>query len=255
MQTSLDLEEHLGAIETVGVTFVDDVVRAGFDRPVPTCPGWTVRDLVAHQSMVHRWAAAQVRDDSAVVVRQEEIVATVVDLIGYYRDGLAALLNALREAPDDLDALVFLRDAPPPRRFWARRQAHELAIHRTDAVAARLGRSPTAAEVGISPDFAVDGIDELVCGFLPRAKSSGLTADEPYTITVRPSDRDRGWSLRVADGRVVTRQRATDDADVTFTGTAAQLYLGLWNRGDEITASGRPDVLARWRRAQRVTWS
>ncbi|WP_425490128.1 maleylpyruvate isomerase N-terminal domain-containing protein [Nocardioides ginsengisegetis] len=26
-----------------------------FARPVPTCPDWTVRHLVAHQGMVHRW--------------------------------------------------------------------------------------------------------------------------------------------------------------------------------------------------------
>ena len=28
--------------------------RAGLDAPVPTAPGWNVRDLVAHQGMVHR---------------------------------------------------------------------------------------------------------------------------------------------------------------------------------------------------------
>ena len=40
-----------------------------------------------------------------------------------------------------------------------------------------------------------------------------------------------------------------------MTGTATQLYLALWNRGDEITAIGRPDVLERWRQTQRVRWS
>jgi len=39
------------------------------------------------------------------------------------------------------------------------------------------------------------------------------------------------------------------------TGTAAQLYLGLWNRGTEITSAGRTDVLDRWHRVQRVRWS
>ena len=40
---------------------------AGPDAPVPTCPGWTVRDLLAHQGMVHRWATAVVRADPADV--------------------------------------------------------------------------------------------------------------------------------------------------------------------------------------------
>jgi len=39
------------------------------------------------------------------------------------------------------------------------------------------------------------------------------------------------------------------------TGTAAQIYLGLWNRGTEITSAGRTDVLDRWHRVQRVRWS
>ena len=43
-----------------------------------------------------------------------------------------------------------------------------------------------------------------------------------------------------------------DPADAVFTGTSAQLYLGLWNRGDEITANGRESALERWREAQRV---
>ena len=44
-------------------------------------------------------------------------------------------------------------------------------------------------------------------------------------------------------------------ADAVFGGTAAQVYLGLWNRGTEITSAGRTDVLDRWHRVQRVRWS
>src|SRR5665647_3570983 len=39
------------------------------------------------------------------------------------------------------------------------------------------------------------------------------------------------------------------------TGTAAQIYLGLWNHGTEITSAGRTDALDRWHRVQRVRWS
>ena len=30
--------------------------EAGLEAPVPTCPGWTVNDLVLHMGEVHRWA-------------------------------------------------------------------------------------------------------------------------------------------------------------------------------------------------------
>jgi hypothetical protein len=43
-------------------------------------------------------------------------------------------------------------------------------------------------------------------------------------------------------------------ADVEFTGTAAQIYVSLWNRADEITVKGRAETLAEWRRAVRVRW-
>ena len=36
------------------------------------------------------------------------------------------------EAPVDLEAFVFLNDAPAPRQFWARRQCHETTIHAVD---------------------------------------------------------------------------------------------------------------------------
>jgi hypothetical protein len=46
-----------------------------------------------------------------------------------------------------------------------------------------------------------------------------------------------------------------DDPQATFSGTAAELYLGLWNRGSELLATGRPGVLEAWRDRQRIRWS
>ena len=48
------------------------------------------------------------------------------------RQGCADLVAALAAAPDDLECWTFL-PAPSPRAMWARRQAHETAIHRVDA--------------------------------------------------------------------------------------------------------------------------
>ena len=43
-------------------------------------------------------------------------------------------------------------------------------------------------------------------------------------------------------------------AAVAISGTAAAVHLGLWNRGDELTVSGRTDVLDRWRDTQQIRW-
>jgi hypothetical protein len=98
--TSLTFDEHVAALEAAGTRLVALAVDAGLDAPVPTCPAWTADALLAHQAMVHRWAAAQVRgDDPAGVPDETTIRTTVTDLPGYYREGHAGLLDALRGAP------------------------------------------------------------------------------------------------------------------------------------------------------------
>ncbi len=245
----------MAAIGTAADVLLDAAERAGLETKVPTCPAWDVRQLVTHQGMVHRWAAANLLGDTGH--RTDDSVAAAAaapDLLAWFREGSNALRAAIAEAPDDVEAMVFLRDAPPPRRFWARRQAHETTIHSVDAVSAALGRTPSSAELDIQHAVAVDGIDELLCGFITRGKGK-LRSDEPYSIAVIPSDDEGAWTVAVADGSVVTTPGSPESADATFTGTAVQLYTGLWNRGDEIVSTGRPDALDMWRRQVKVRWS
>lgn len=254
MSTKVDLEDHLAAIAGGSEAFRTAAAGAGLEAAVPTCPGWDVRALVTHQGMVHRWAAAQLRRDPGYRTDDSTAeAAAATDLLSWLADGVEALLATLRSTPDDAQAMVFLKDAPPPRRFWARRQAHETTIHSVDALAAQLGRSPSATEVSIPAELAADGIDELLCGFVTRDKSR-LRSAEPLTIGVTTDDTGHAWSLRVSDEPVVTSVGATDSPDAVLSGTALQLYLGLWNRGDEITAHGRADVLDLWRQQVKVQW-
>jgi uncharacterized protein (TIGR03083 family) len=252
------LDQHVEVLAKSGSRLADHAQTAGRDAPVPSCPAWTAAKLVAHQGMVHCWAAAHLRGgDLSDVPLQSQVVNDEPDLIGWFRDGLVDLLETIADAPHDVKAMVFLRDAPAPRRFWARRQAHETTIHAVDAQAAELGRLPTTAEVGVSTELAVDGIDELVCGFMPRGKASSLAELAPCTIVIEPNDAPQAWTLTVADGPLRAEPGRTvdeDDVDATFRGTAAGLYLGLWNRGEDFSVNGRTDVLPEWRAHQRVTW-
>jgi uncharacterized protein (TIGR03083 family) len=254
MPTHLTLDDYLGAIADSGAALRMAAAAAGLDAPVPTCPGWDVRELVTHQGMVHRWAAANLRRDRDHRTSDSTAeAATVEDLLGWLSDGIAALLGTLRTTQDDAPAMVFLNDAPPPRRFWARRQAHETTIHSVDAIAARLGRWPGAADVVIPAGLAADGIDELLCGFITRSKGR-LRSTEPFTIVVTAEDTGHAWSVRVSDEPAVTTVGAADHPDAVLAGTAVQLYLGLWNRSDEIAARGREDLLDLWREQVRVQW-
>ena len=73
MSTDLPLAAHLEGLRTALVAFVRYADRAGLRGGVPTCPDWTVRNLIAHQGMVHRWAAAIVRGEKvdAEAAREE----------------------------------------------------------------------------------------------------------------------------------------------------------------------------------------
>jgi uncharacterized protein (TIGR03083 family) len=258
MPASLTLSEHLDVLASSGTRLADLALDAGLDALVPTCPDWTVDALVAHQAMVHRWAAAHVRgDDPDAVPDDTTIRATTDDLVEFYREGHRALLAAFRDAAPDLEAITFLNDAPPPREFWARRQAHETTIHMVDAFAASVGRLPTSNDIGVDAPVAIDGIDELLRGFLTRGRSKLYDGTE-YTVVVAPIDSDRRWIVNVAERLTVQPDGAdpnVGDADATLSGTAAQLYLALWNRGDQVVADGRADLLERWRVSQRISWN
>jgi uncharacterized protein (TIGR03083 family) len=157
------------------------------------------------------------------------------------------LVQALRAASDDLVAYTFLADAGPARTFWARRQAHETAIHRADAEAA-LGSTPD-----FDRDFAVDGIAELLEGFYARSGGK-LVADPPITLRVAPSDAAVSWRVEVRpDGRTITRD-ADGAADCTLSGTAGDIYLNLWNRGGTVQVTGDDRAVQLWHRLARVRW-
>jgi uncharacterized protein (TIGR03083 family) len=222
---------------------------------VPTCPAWDVSELVIHQGMVHRWAAANLRGETnhETSASQAEGKAAA-RLLDWYSEGLTALADTLRATADDAKAMVFLQDAPPPRRFWARRQAHETTIHSVDAISAVCRRWPTASDVDVDPELAADGIDELLMGFITRGKGR-LHAAEPYTLLVRTTDTGHAWTLRIGEGPIVTVPGGTERPEAEFSGTSVQLYLSLWNRADEITTDGRSDLVDRWRKQIRIRWS
>ncbi len=234
----------------------------GLGQPVPTCPGWTMRDLVVHVGMAHRWCLANLAGKGPGEWPTEASVAAEAaaapDLLDWFDEGLVEVLHTLASSPADLTTFFFLKDAPRHREAWARRQCHETTIHGVDAMAAKAGRVPTPDQTWITADLAADGVDELLMGFVPR-KSSTLRTAEPVTALVRATDVDRAWTLRLsAEPPVVTTgdiaSQADSTPDVVVEGGAVELYLGLWNRG-ELRQSGRHDLVGQWREQQRVVWS
>ena len=257
----MEIAEHIDALHREGDRLADAAERAGLDAAVPPCSPWLVKDLLRHTGYIHRWAARHITECPEEVLDgppEEEILAGGAadpDLLGWFRAGHAALVDALSTADPGLRCATFM-DAPSPLAFWARRQAHETAIHRADAEIA-LGVRP-----GYPPDFAADGIDELIMGFGQRRKYRP-SAEYGGGMDVRTSDTGRAWHVAAEDGRIQARREpagrdSADRAPCAVTGPASGLYLFLWNRGDAgqacVTVAGDPGFLEAWQSSVRVRW-
>lgn len=258
MPTTMTFAAHLDGLREALLAFTRYADRAGLRAGVPTCPDWNVRQLVAHQGMVHRWAAGLLTNERRDPDELEREGRSSVDPVEWLRDGAIELAGALSRAPETVAAPVFLKDAPAPRAFWARRQCHETTIHAVDAMAAALGSAPDSQQTWISTELALDGIDELLCGFLPRSKST-LRSPDPVSFAVVPEEGERAWLVRVTEEPAVTTVLARDaaelaTADTTVTGDAVGLYLRLWNRSSDVVTRGAEDGMALWHAKARVVW-
>ncbi len=252
----MDIDQHIAALDRDGTLLADTAQRAGLAAAVPPCPPWRVRDLLRHIRYVHWWAAAHVREAHSQVLPGPSEAALLAagppdgGLLDAYRAGHRALVQALRSADPATACATFL-PAPSPLAFWARRQAHETAIHRADAELAAGAATP------FDPQFAADGIDELVTGFAPREKLTGQD-DPTQTLQLRAADTQDAWHVVMGPGGVQAH-RGDGQADTVISGPAAGLYLLLWNRQDAATAgvsvSGNADVLRLWRDCVQVRWS
>ncbi|CAM5310376.1 Maleylpyruvate isomerase family mycothiol-dependent enzyme OS=Streptomyces tendae OX=1932 GN=GUR47_28795 PE=4 SV=1 [Streptomyces tendae] len=240
---------YVEILDREGALLAAAAAAAGSDAEVPTCPGWRVRDLLRHTGMVHRWATAFVAEGHTGPRPADDLPdLDGTPLLTWFREGHGRLVEALVGAAPDVRCWHFL-PAPSPLAFWARRQAHETTVHRIDAESAR-GGEPT----GVGVDFAVDGIDELLCAFHAREKSAVRT-EEPRTLRVRATDApDAVWTVRLSARPPVTVREDIGDADCELSGPAARLYPALWNRRPFPEITGDGSLAALWRERSGVTW-
>ena len=250
----MDVAEYAEQLWADGRRLADVAAGTDLDAPVPTCPGWELRDLVRHIGGVHRWATSFVRGEDGMP--EEGDLEVVVGgwppddgLVEWFRSGHRELVEALRAAPADLDVWTFL-EAPSPLEFWARRQAHETAIHRVDA------ESAAGAVTGFPVPFAADGIDELVRAFANRPGRT-FDIDGERSIALRAEDAGRGWTITFTPDGFRNRDSGRDGAELLVSGGASDLDQMLWNRRgrDGLTVRGDAALLDLWFETVRIQWS
>ncbi|GAA5023562.1 maleylpyruvate isomerase family mycothiol-dependent enzyme [Actinopolymorpha pittospori] len=216
-----------------GDALLDALATGPSTTKVPTCPDWTLRDLVHHVGQIHHWATAIVRTGTGP--NHPQLHAEEGEDVGeWYAERLQNLLDALAQTDPDTPTWGF---GPCCRtaRFWSRRQTHEAGMHRVDAELA-IGRSPL-----VDPILAVDGVSEVFDVMMARvAERTGTTPTLPAPVLLECTDRPERWLLCPDDGSDAPALPKTlgpdlpDDLAATAVaavrGRAGDLWLALWGR-------------------------
>jgi uncharacterized protein (TIGR03083 family) len=223
------VEPCYAEIEASTETLAGLVHGSDLTRQVPTCPDWTLRQLATHVGRAHRWAAEIVSTRSAEFIPFRQVPdGRIPDdpalHAPWLRAGAARLIEVVTEAGSDP---VWTFDGPRPASYWARRMAHETAMHRADAQITA-GREPQ-----FDPVIAADGIDEWL------GSMSGIEAPDPRVdalpdgavlhVHVTDEGVDGEWLVR-RDGDSVTVQPGHAKGDVVVRGPAGRVLLVLLRR-------------------------
>lgn len=239
-------DEYVAAIRRDGAALAAAASAAGVDATVPSCPEWSVADLLAHLGRIHRWVAQLLVDRATESGAHWSAAAPPPpeERIDWFAAGVPMLAGALADAGPDVEMWTWTPDQTSG--FWARRQANETAVHRFDAQLAAGTAQP------VEHALAVDAIDELfeLIPFWPRADRVRGTGE---TLHFHCTDGAGEWLVVLGtDDLTVTREHAK--GDVAARGTASDLLFFLYGRAtaDNLEVFGDASLLARWR--ELVSW-
>jgi uncharacterized protein (TIGR03083 family) len=233
----------LAALRAEGPALHAAAAEAGPDTAVPSCPGWTMADLVEHVDAVLHYVRAHV--PRGVTDPPERFPKPPRPAWSAALDGLQREITGTIETLDAVDPeLPAWNWAPQAKKaaFWPRRMAHELSVHRWDAQLA-IGRSEP-----IETKLAADGVNEVLDSWLPAGRRTGPT-ELHGVVHLVATDASYDWFVRLRGAGVALLDTGTildtDDHHprAGATGTASDLMLALWGRVEpavlEITGDPR----------------
>lgn len=237
----MDTVEHLHHFAAEHHAFVAACHRAGVQTVVPSCPGWTVADLLYHVYEVqygwHRVTAERLKGFELISLPARPTDETLAAVVAGEHAAYAAVLGAF-----DPSTPIWTWAGLQDMAWLARRMAHELAVHRVDAEMA-------AGEVALVPELlASDGIDEFLTYFV-NTRGGEVGGSVHLHCTDVPGE----WTLRPdGDGFVVAREHAKGDCAIR--GGASEILMALWRRGplDACDVMGDADVAVRFIAASRL---
>jgi uncharacterized protein (TIGR03083 family) len=197
----VDLIRAIQAIEVESAVVAELVVTADLDAPVPSCPGWALRDLVLHLGRVQRSWGEHLRAGTPDIPWQGTHVEprTDADLAEWFVASTGALVSALESVGSGAPCWTWWGE-PRTSDAVARHQVQEAGVHRWDA------QSALGTPAPLRSDLAHDGVAEFL---------EVMTDPDPTAVTAQVAFEapDTGGRWRIgpdAPTRLTVRATASD---------------------------------------------
>jgi uncharacterized protein (TIGR03083 family) len=205
------------------------VFDADPSMPVPTCPGWSLLQLLRHVGRGDRWAAQIVSDRASTaldprLVRDGRPPDDVEGARVWFEASPHTVVDAVAACAPDVAVWTFL--GPRPAAWWVRRRLHEATVHRADVALA------TSVSYQLDPDIAADGISEWLERLtVELATAHSLALAPGRSMALDPTDLPGAWLIRGATpGISWERATAGEQVDLRLAGPTTELFLSLVRR-------------------------
>ncbi len=246
MSTRLSPDAYLGHLGDDGAALSRLARSADLGIAVPTCPGWTLQDLVGHCGEVYAHKTVALRGGRAPQEGESAQAPPGAEVVEFHDEQLAQLIEELRRRGPDGDTWTWF-PGEHSTGFWFRRMAQEALVHRVD------GELAVGGDLGpVDPVLAADGVEEVLAwfaghpGVLAHSASRSGAAGEVYVDAG-----DHAFVVELPDDGHAVREvdplQAQPPADAALRGAAADLDLLLWGRPtrDTVSEEGDHEVLER----------
>lgn len=247
MMRGVDAASHLDHARRAGEA-IAEAAEGHLGEAVPSCPEYDVGSLLLHTGGFCRFVRESILQDRAPDL---DFSGVGDDALAWHRREHEALVATLEASDPEAPGWSWGRDRH--LRFWFRRAAQELAVHRWDVECASGEARP------IDPRLAADGVDELLDEFGPPpveyrthpgvAAQFGGDGETMHLHATDLGDEPGGEWLVTARPDHFEVERVHAKGDVAVRGTASDLLLLLWGRlpHDGLETFGEVSLLHRWR--------
>jgi len=242
----VDHASLVAAVRTEAAALTFALEGGGMDDVVPTCEGWEVRDLAVHVGRFCQGWSRVLRQGGGRPAAPDHEPPEDHALVPWVADACAGLVDLLDSIPAATPVPTWF-GADRSAGFVARRSAHELAVHRYDAQAARGICAPIATVL------AADGIDEILDVLLTIREAPAAGSNR--VLSLRSSELGAEWVITLGPEQVDVERRTQDqapaeDSNLIVSGTTSDLELTLYHRPtlSPVDVHGDYTVLEEWHR-------